>query len=140
MLKQRLIDQVIAVAMASEGPKRVGAILLKKNKIIIAACNNYNKSDPLQARTSQKIALIYNNPEISNRVYGHAETLALKKLKNNNDADTIITCRLFGRYNSKKLRLARPCICCEHLIINSYPAIKHVYYSTEKGFLYEYWG
>jgi deoxycytidylate deaminase len=139
-LKQRIIDQVIAVAMASDGPKRVGAILLKKSRIITAACNNYNKSDPFQAWVSQRTALIYNRPEISKRVYGHAETLALKKLKNNDDADTIVVCRLSGKYNSRKLRMARPCICCEHLIINSFPTIKHVYYSTEKGFLYEYWG
>jgi deoxycytidylate deaminase len=45
-LKQRILDQAIAVAMASQGPTRVGAILLKNNKIIAAACNNYTKSDP----------------------------------------------------------------------------------------------
>jgi deoxycytidylate deaminase len=139
-LRQRTIDQVIAVAMVAEGPKRVGAILLRKNRIIAAACNNYNKSDPLQARISQEIALKHRRPEIGKRVYGHAETLALKKLKHNDDADTIVVCRLSGKFNSKKLRMARPCICCEHLIINSFPSIKHVYYSTEKGFLYEYWG
>lgn len=138
-LKQRILDQVIAVTMASDGPKRVGAILLRKNKIVTAACNNYNKSDPFQANISKRVSLIYNRPDYSKRVYGHAETLALKKVQNG-DVDTIVVCRLSGRYKSRKLRMARPCVTCTHLILNFYPSIKHVHYSTEKGFLYEYWG
>jgi deoxycytidylate deaminase len=137
-LRDRIIDQAIAVAMVADGPKRVGAILLKKNKIIAAACNNYNKSEPLQAMISEKVSLIYNKPEYSKKIFGHAETLVLKKI-NNGDADTIVVCRLSGRHNSKKLRMARPCICCTHLILNFYPSIKHVHYSTEKGFMYENW-
>lgn len=137
-LRQRIFDQVIAVAMASDGPKRVGAILLKKNKIVAAATNNYNKSDPFQAMISEKVSLIYNNKEYSKKVFGHAETLALKKIVNG-DADTIVVCRLSGRHNSRKLRMAKPCVCCTHLLLNFYPSIKHVHYSTEKGFLYENW-
>lgn len=138
-LKQRILDQAIAVAMASEGPKRVGAILLRKNRVIAAACNNYNKSDPFQAKISQKVSLIYNKPEFSKRVFGHAETLALKKIRND-EADTIVVCRLSGKSSSRKLRMARPCTVCSHLIEEFYPSIKHIHYSTEKGFMYEYWG
>ena len=137
-LKDRILDQAIAVAMASTGPKRIGAILLKKNKIISAACNNYEKSDAFQFRISKHASIIYNKPEYSKRVYGHAETLALKKI-NNGDADTIVVCRLSGKHNSKKLRLARPCKICSHLIQNFYPSIKYIHYSTEKGFVYETW-
>lgn len=135
-LRQRIQDQAIAVAMAADGPKRVGAILLRKNKIIAAASNNYRKSDPFQAKISHKASLIYNKPEYAKKVFGHAETLVLKKIKNG-DADTIVVCRLSGKHNSKKLRLSRPCDMCRHLIINFYPSIKHIYYSTEKGFVYE---
>lgn len=137
-LRQRIFDQVIAVAMASDGPKRVGAILLKKNKIVAAACNNYNKSDPFQAMISEKVSIIYNTPEYSKKVFGHAETLALKKISDG-DADTIVVCRLSGKHNSTKLRMAKPCICCTHLILNFYPSIKHIHYSSERGFLYEHW-
>jgi len=138
-LKQRIFDQVIAVAMASDGPKRVGAILLKKNKIVAAATNNYSKSDPFQAMISGKVSLIYNKPDYAKKVFGHAETLALKKTVDG-DADTIVVCRLSGRHNSRKLRLAKPCGICTHLILNFYPSIKHVHYSSERGFLYENWG
>lgn len=138
-LKDRILDQAIAVAMASEGPKRVGAILLKKNKIVAAGCNNYNKTDPLQAKISQKVSMIYNKPDFSKKVFGHAETLALKKIRND-DADTIVVCRLSGKYSSRKLRMARPCAACSLLIEEFYPSIKHIHYSTEKGFMYEYWG
>jgi deoxycytidylate deaminase len=138
-LKPRIIDQVIAVALSSDGPRKIGAILLKKNKLITAATNNYTKSDPFQAKISEEAALIYNKPELSKKVFGHAETLALKKIKNN-DADTIVVCRLSGKYNSRALRLGRPCEICTHLIIKHYPSIKHIHYSTDRGFMYEYWG
>lgn len=138
-LKQRILDQAIAVAMASDGPKRVGTILLKKNRIVAAACNNYYKSDPFQAKISKKVSLIYNKPEFSEKVFGHAETLALKKIKND-EADTIVVCRLSGMTSSCKLRMARPCTVCSHLIEEFYPSIKHIHYSTERGFMYEYWG
>jgi deoxycytidylate deaminase len=138
-LKPRILDQAIAVAMASNGSKRIGAILLKKNKIVAAACNNYDKSDAFQFRASQRASIIYNKPEYSKRVYGHAETLALKKI-NDGDADTIVVCRLSGKHNSKKLRLARPCRICSHLIQNFYPTIRYIHYFTERGFFYETWG
>lgn len=137
-LKQRILDQAIAVAMASNGPKRIGAILLKKNKIVAAACNNYEKSDAFQFRISKQASIVYNKPDYSKRVYGHAETLALKKI-NNGDADTIVVCRLSGKHNSTKLRMARPCNICTLLIENLYPSIRYIHYSTEKGFLYESW-
>lgn len=137
-LKSRIIDQVVAVAMASHGPQRVGAILLKKNKIVAAACNNYTKSDPYQAKISKQASLFYNCPNYSKRIYGHAETIALKKIQNG-DADTIVVCRLSGRHNSKKLRMARPCELCYFLITNFFQSIHHVHYSTENGFMYERW-
>jgi deoxycytidylate deaminase len=137
-LKNRILDQVIAVAMASNGPKRMGAILLKKNKVVAAACNNYEKSDAFQFRISKKASLIYNKPEYSKRVFGHAETLAIKQIRNG-DADTIVVCRLSGKYSSRKLRMARPCRICTHLILNFYSSIRHIHYSTENGFLYEQW-
>lgn len=137
-LKPRFLQQSITVAMASEGPKRVGAILIRGNTIIAAACNNYTKSDAFQARISEKVSIIYNNPEYSKKVYGHAETLALKKVRPE-EPDTIVVCRLSGRYNSRRLRLARPCVSCSYLIRNFYPNLKHIHYSTEKGFLYEHW-
>jgi tRNA(Arg) A34 adenosine deaminase TadA len=137
-LKQRILDQAIAVAMASQGPTRVGAILLKNNKVIAAACNNYTKSDPYQYRISKHASIVYNQPEYSKRIFGHAETLVLKKIKKTLP-DSIIVCRLSGKHNSKKLRLARPCKICSHLIKNFYPTIRHIHYSTEKGFLYEHW-
>ena len=138
-LKPRFLQQSIVVAMAAEGPKRVGAILLKGNKVIAAACNNYSKTDAFQAKISRKVSIIYNCPDYTKKVYGHAETLALKKVKNE-EPDTIVVCRLLGRHKSRKLRFSRPCVSCEYLIKTFYPNLKHIHYSTENGFLYEYWG
>ena len=137
-LKPRFLQQAITVAMAAEGPKRVGAILLRGNTVIAAACNNYSKSDAFQARISERVSIIYNRPEYSKKVFGHAETLALKKVRPE-EPDTIVVCRLSGKYISKKLRLARPCVSCTYLIRSFYPNLKHIHYSHEKGFLYEYW-
>lgn len=137
-LKQRILDQVITVAMASQGPVRIGAILMNKKTIVAAACNNYTKSDAFQSRASRRASIAYNRPDLSKRIFGHAETLALKKIRNN-DADTIVVCRLAGKHNSKKLRLARPCKICSYLIQNFYPSIRHIHYSSEQGFLYEQW-
>lgn len=137
-LKPRFLQQAITVAMAAEGPKRVGAILIRGNTVIAAACNNYSKSDAFQAKISERVSIIYNRPEYSKKVYGHAETLALKKVRPE-EPDTIVVCRLSGKCNSKKLRLARPCVSCSYLIQSFYPNLKHIHYSSEKGFLYEYW-
>jgi deoxycytidylate deaminase len=135
-LKKHLLDQVIAVAMASNAPKKMGAILLKKNRIVSSAVNDYARTHPVQYWAAQNAAKIFNEPQLEKKVYLHSEIFALIKAKE--DADTIIVCRV-GGHGGKELRNSRPCSICS-TYIRSCSNVVHVHYSTPNGFLYEYWG
>ena len=135
-LKKEIKQQAVAVAMASNAPKKIGAILLKKNRIIASAVNNYTRTHPVQYFAAQNAAKIFNEPQLEKKIFGHAEIFCLVKARE--DADTIVVCRV-GGHGGKELRNSRPCRICSNFIINSSKVI-HVHYSTPQGFMYEYWG
>jgi deoxycytidylate deaminase len=135
-LKKTILHQAFAVAMASNAPKKIGAILLKKNRIIASAVNDYTRTHPVQFWAAQNAARIFNEPHLENKIYLHGELRALIKAKE--DADTIIVCRV-GGHGGQELRNARPCpVCSEY--IRSCSTVEHIHYSTPQGFMYEYWG
>jgi deoxycytidylate deaminase len=134
-LKKCILKQAFAVAMSSDAPKKIGAILLKKNRIIASAVNDYTRTHPVQYWAAQNAAKIWNEPQLEKKVFLHAEILSLIKAKE--DADTIIVCRV-GGHGGQELRDARPCKICSSYIRNC-SGIVHVHYSTPYGFLYEYW-
>ena len=135
-LKKSILNQAVAVAMASNAPKKVGAILLRKNRIIATAVNDYQRTHPVQAFAAQNAARIFNAPDLALKQFGHSEILALIKAKE--DADTIVVCRV-GGHGGQELRMSKPCRICTYQILN-YTKITHVHYSTNNGFVYEYWG
>ena len=136
-LKKSILNQAIAVAMASDAPKKMGAILLdKRNRVIATATNNYTRTHPVQFYAAQNAARIFNEPQLEKKIFGHAEIFCLVKARE--DADTIVVCRV-GGHGGKELRCARPCRICSNFIINSSKVV-HVHYSTQNGFMYEYWG
>jgi deoxycytidylate deaminase len=135
-LKKNILDQAIAVAMASDSPKRMGAILLKRNKVISAATNSYTKTHPIQKWAAERTARLYNQKDYSLKQYLHSEINAIIKAKGE-PADTIVVCRI-GGHGGKDLRDARPCRICSGFLIQH--GVFHVHYSTNYGFLYEYWG
>jgi deoxycytidylate deaminase len=136
-LKKSILNQAIAVAMASDAPKKMGAILLdKRNRVIATATNNYTRTHPVQFFAAQNAARIFNEPQLEKKIFGHAEIFCLVKARE--DADTIVVCRV-GGHGGKELRDARPCRICSNFIINSSKVV-HVHYSTPQGFMYEYWG
>ena len=136
-LKKSILNQAIAVAMASDAPKKMGAILLdKRNRVIATATNNYTRTHPVQFFAAQNAARIFNEPQLEKKIFGHAEIFCLVKARE--DADTIVVCRV-GGHGGKELRDARPCRICSNFIINSSKVV-HVHYSTQNGFMYEYWG
>lgn len=135
-LKTEILQQAIAVAMSSDAPKKIGAILLKRNRTISCAVDDYKRTHPVQYWAAQSAAKIWNNPHLEKKVYLHAEILSLIKAKE--DADTIIVCRV-GGHHGNELRMSRPCVICSEYIRNC-SHIVHVHYSTENGFMYEYWG
>ena len=135
-LKKSILQQAIAVAMASDAPKKMGAILLdKRNRIVASATNSYVKTHPIQYFAAQNAAKIWGDVALSEKVYVHAETHVLIKAKE--DAHTIVVCRV-GGHGGKELRDARPCKICSVYILNC-TTIQHVHYSTPQGFMYEYW-
>jgi deoxycytidylate deaminase len=135
-LRKEILKQAFAVAMSSDAPKKIGAILLKKNRIIASAVNDYTRTHPVQFWAAQNAARIFNEPHLENKIYLHGELRALIKAKE--DADTIIVCRV-GGHGGQELRNARPCpVCSEY--IRSCSTVEHIHYSTSQGFMYEYWG
>lgn len=135
-LKKSILNQAVSVAMASNAPKKVGAILLRKNRIIATAVNDYQRTHPVQYFAAQNAARIFNAPHLAPKYYLHSEIFALVKARE--DADTIVVCRV-GGHGGQELRNARPCLICSNFIQRS-STITHVHYSTNKGFVYEYWG
>lgn len=122
--------------MASDAPKKIGAILLKKNRIIASAVNDYTRTHPVQYWAAQNAARIFNEPHLEKKTFLHAELRAL--IKSRDDADTIVVCRV-GGHGGKELRMSRPCMICAEYI-RSCSDVVHIHYSTPQGFMYEYWG
>ena len=134
-LKSEVLSQAIAVALSSQSKKKVGAIILKKGKIVASAVNLEKKSHPIQAFYGEKASCIHNNNGLSQKIYLHSEVNCLIRSKGR--GDTIIVARVGGR-GGKELRMAKPCKICS-LALEEY-GIKHIHYSTDNGFLYEYRG
>lgn len=135
-LKQSILNQATAVALASEAPKKMGAILLRRNKIIAAAVNDYSRTHPVQAWAAQNAARVWNDPGLAKKSYPHCEIKCLIRARG--EADTIVVCRV-GGHGKKHLRYGRPCVICSGFLLNCSNVV-HVHYSTPDGFLYEYWG
>jgi deoxycytidylate deaminase len=135
-LKKCILNQAYAVALSSDAPKKIGAILLKKNRIIASAVNDYKRTHPVQHWAAQNAARIFNEPHLSKKQFLHAELRSLIKARE--DADTIVVCRV-GGHGGRELRMSRPCVICSEYI-RSCSDVVHIHFSTPQGFMYEYWG
>ena len=127
MISEPTMSHVIDIARGSSSKKRVGAILLYKNKIVATGVNKDTKTHPLQARFAQLAGL-------GDKIYLHAEIDALIKLRT--QADTIVVARLGGHNGGEELRNAKPCNICKLALREA--GIKKVCYTTDDGFLFEY--
>jgi tRNA(Arg) A34 adenosine deaminase TadA len=124
MISDNFLKLAIETAKSSPSRRRVGAVLLKKSKVVATAVNLEEKSHPLQAKLARKVGL-------GEKIYLHAEISALIKCKE--DADTIIVARV---NTQDKLRMAKPCPICALALEQE--GIKNVYYTTNEGFMYRY--
>ncbi len=123
------LRMAVEVAESSPSKKKVGAVLMSKNKVITTATNHDCKSHPLQAKWAERVGL-------SEKIYLHAEMSAMIKARD--DADKIVVVRL-GGFSGHELRQSRPCPICEAYLKHS--GVNHIYYSTGNNkFTYEYWG
>lgn len=123
-ISDNFLQLAIDTAKSSPSRRRVGAVLLKKNKVIATAVNLEEKSHPLQAKLAQKVGL-------GEKIYLHAEISVLIKAKE--DADTIVVARVNSQ---NKLRMAKPCPICALALEQE--GIKNIYYTTNEGFMYLY--
>jgi len=70
---------------------------------------------------------------LEEKIYLHAEVAALIRCRS--DVDTIVVARL-GGHEGDELRNARPCPICTLALEQA--GIKHIYYTTDNGFEYDY--
>lgn len=126
MIDDPMLGLAIKVAESSKSKKKVGAVLLHKNKVITQGVNQDTKTHPLQAKLAEMVGL-------DEKIYLHAEISALVRCKG--EADTIVVARLGGHYGDE-LRNAKPCPICSLALKEA--GIENVYYSTDDGFLYQY--
>ena len=124
MISDSVFDLAIETAKSSPSKKKVGAVLLKKNKIISTAVNLEAKSHPLQAKFAERAGLWQ-------KIYLHSEIHALIKARET--ADTIVVARINPQ---NKLRNSCPCKICSLALEES--GVKNIYYSTDDGFVYKY--
>lgn len=124
MISDSVFDLAIETAKSSPSKKKVGAVLLNKNKVVVTATNLESKSHPIQAKFAERVGL-------HQKIYLHAEIAALVKCRE--ECDTIVVARVNPQ---NKLRMARPCPICELALHEA--GITKVHYTTNLGFLYEY--
>lgn len=124
MISDNFLQLAIQTAKSSPSKRRVGAVLLKKSKVVSTAVNLEQKSHPLQAKLATKVGL-------HEKIYLHAEIYSLIKAKE--DADTIIVARVNSQ---NKLRMAKPCPICTLALEQE--GIKNIYYTTNEGFMYKF--
>ncbi len=124
MISDNFLQLAIETAKSSPSKKKVGSVLLKKNKVIATAVNLEKKSHPLQAKFARRVGM-------HERIFLHSEIHSLIKARE--DADTIIVARVNPQ---NKLRMAAPCACCALALEEA--GVKNIWYSTDDGFVYKY--
>jgi tRNA(Arg) A34 adenosine deaminase TadA len=124
MISDNYLQLAIETAKSSPSKKRVGAVLLKKNKVVSTAVNLERKSHPLQAKFANRVGL-------GPKIFLHSEIHALIKARE--DADTIVVARVNPQ---NKMRNAKPCPICALALEEA--GVKNIYYSTDDGFVYKY--
>jgi len=134
-LKKEVFHQAIAVAMASDAPKKMGAILLdKKNRVISAGVNSYERTHTQQFYAAVMAAKKYNQPSLSKKTYLHCELNCIIKARK--QGSKLIICRI-GGHGGNELRNSFSCPVCYLYIKQNCPTIKEIHWSTnDQEFLY----
>ena len=126
MIDRPTMELALQTADSSLSRKKVGAVLLNKGRVVAKGVNQDTKTHPLQARLAELVGL-------EEKIYLHAEVAALIRCRS--DVDTIVVARL-GGHEGDELRNARPCPICTLALEQA--GIKHIYYTTDNGFEYDY--
>jgi deoxycytidylate deaminase len=134
-LKKTILQQAFAVAIASNAPKKMGAILLdKRNRIISAGVNSYEITHTQQFYAAVMASKKYKNPNLSKKLFLHCEINCL--LKSKKPGHKLVICRV-GGHGGTELRDSFCCPICYLYITNNCPSIKEIHWSTnEQDFEY----
>lgn len=124
MISDNFLELAIQTAKTSPSRRKIGAVLLKKSKVVSTAVNLERKSHPLQAKFAKRVGLC-------EKIYLHAEVSALIKARE--DADTIVVARVD---HQGRLRNSKPCPICSFALEQE--GISNIYYTTNEGFMYKY--
>lgn len=133
-LKNRVLEQAIAVAMASDAPKKMSAILLdKRNRIISSGVNSYVTTHTQQFYAAVTASKKFKDPSLALKPYIHAELKCILRAKKS--GHKLVVCRV-GGHGGKELRNSFPCPICLNHIQTSCTSIKEIHWSTnEQEFL-----
>lgn len=108
------------LALSADSRWRVGCVLLRKGRVVVATTNAEGKTHPRQKLLAHRV----NEPY---RVSLHAELRALLKAR-----EMVVDTLVVGRVDRNgKLCMSRPCPVCQLAIAES--NITNVYYSTDQG-------
>jgi deoxycytidylate deaminase len=134
-LKKSVLNQTVAVAMASNAPKKIGAVLLdKRNRVISTGVNSYEITHPQQFYAAVMASRKFKNPNLRKKLYLHAELNCI--LKSKKLGHKLVICRI-GGHGGNELRDSFCCPICYLYITNNCPSIKEIHWSTsEQEFRY----
>lgn len=127
-LKKNILEKAIAVALASDAPKKMGAILLdKKNRVISSGINSYEITHTQQFYAAVRAANTFRNKSFRKKQYLHSEINCL--LKARTDGHKLVICRV-GGHGGQELRNSFACPVCYLYITKNHPSIKEIHWST----------
>ena len=127
-LKNSILNQVIAVAKASNAPKKMGAILLdKRNKLISSGINSYENTHTQQFYAAVMAANKYKDKSLRLKTFIHAELNCI--IKAQKPGNKLVICRV-GGHGGNDLRNSFCCRICYNYIITNCPTIKEIHWST----------
>jgi deoxycytidylate deaminase len=127
-LKREIKQQAIAVAMASNAPKKMSAILLdKRNRVISAGVNSYETTHTQQFYAAVTASKKFKNPNLKKKLFLHCEINCL--LKARKPGHKLVICRV-GGHGGNELRNSFCCPICYLYITNNCPTIKEIHWST----------
>lgn len=134
-LKKEIKQQAIAVAMASNAPKKMSAILLdKRNRVISTGVNSYVTTHPQQFYAAVMASKKFKNPSLKKKCFLHCEISCL--LKARKPGHKLVICRV-GGHGGTELRESFCCNICYLYITTNCPSIKEIHWSTnEQDFKY----
>ena len=126
----RFFEIAKSISELSKFPRiHIGCIVVNKNKVISSGYNK-RKTDPIQKQYNQY--LDYQQTLATNFI--HAEVDAMKSVKYMDLAQASIY--IYRKDNNGKMAMCRPCNACMQMIKDL--GIKHIFYTTEEGYAYEY--